>query len=168
MTNWSTSGAGFSERRFLHALNYCMLLPGPEAQQLATYLGWLLHRTRGGIIAGALFVLPSLLIPDRALLAVHDLWPDAAGRWPVLRDPPAVAAIVVHAAHRIGSRTLRNGVVGDRRGRLRRHLRLRPAIPGHRPWRGHRRFNRRPPRPRSLLPRAAGMAATRRHPPGRR
>lgn len=51
-----------SERRFLHALNYCMLLPGPEAQQLATYIGWLLHRTRGGVLAGALFVLPSLLI----------------------------------------------------------------------------------------------------------
>jgi chromate transporter len=50
-----------SERRFLHALNYCMLLPGPEAQQLATYIGWLLHRT-GGIVAGGLFVLPSLLI----------------------------------------------------------------------------------------------------------
>src|SRR5450830_1321010 len=49
-----------SERRFLHALNYCMLLPGPEAQQLATYIGWLMHRTRGGIVAGVLFVLPSL------------------------------------------------------------------------------------------------------------
>src|SRR5258708_35761660 len=51
-----------SERRFIHALNYCMLLPGPEAQQLATYIGWLLHGTRGGIAAGALFVLPSLAI----------------------------------------------------------------------------------------------------------
>src|SRR5262245_54850237 len=51
-----------SERRFLHALNYCMLLPGPEAQQLATYIGWLLHRSIGGIAAGALFVLPSLAI----------------------------------------------------------------------------------------------------------
>ncbi len=51
-----------SERRFLHALNYCMLLPGPEAQQLATYLGWLMHRTWGGILAGTLFVLPSLFI----------------------------------------------------------------------------------------------------------
>ena len=51
-----------SERRFLHALNYCMLLPGPEAQQLATYIGWLMHRTWGGIVAGALFVLPSLFI----------------------------------------------------------------------------------------------------------
>src|SRR5690606_41704783 len=47
-----------SESRFLHALNYCMLLPGPEAQQLATYVGWLLHRTRGGIVAGGLFILP--------------------------------------------------------------------------------------------------------------
>jgi len=51
-----------SEGRFLHALNYCMLLPGPEAQQLATYIGWLMHRTWGGIVAGGLFVLPSLLI----------------------------------------------------------------------------------------------------------
>src|SRR5574343_1043309 len=51
-----------SERRFLHALNYCMTLPGPEAQQLATYIGWLLHRTRGGVVAGVLFVLPSLLL----------------------------------------------------------------------------------------------------------
>src|SRR5437588_6356796 len=51
-----------SERRFLHALNYCMLLPGPEAQQLATYIGWLMHRSLGGIVAGVLFVLPSLLI----------------------------------------------------------------------------------------------------------
>ena len=49
-----------SERRFLHALNYCMLLPGPEAQQLATYLGWLLHRSWGGVVAGLLFILPSL------------------------------------------------------------------------------------------------------------
>ena len=51
-----------SERRFLHALNYCMVLPGPEAQQLATYIGWMMHRTLGGIVAGALFVLPSLFI----------------------------------------------------------------------------------------------------------
>jgi len=51
-----------SERRFLHALNYCMVLPGPEAQQLATYIGWLMHRTAGGLAAGGLFVLPSLLV----------------------------------------------------------------------------------------------------------
>ncbi len=51
-----------SEKRFLHALNYCMLLPGPEAQQLAIYIGWLMHRNIGGIVAGSLFVIPSLLI----------------------------------------------------------------------------------------------------------
>jgi chromate transporter len=51
-----------SEKRFLHALNYCMVLPGPEAQQLATYIGWLMHKTRGGVVAGVLFVLPSLFI----------------------------------------------------------------------------------------------------------
>jgi len=100
-----------SERRFLHALNYCMLLPGPEAQQLATYLGWLLHRTRGGIIAGGLFVLPSLLI----LIALSWLYM-TFGQTPLVSGlfygiKPAVAAIVVHAAHRIGSRTLRNGVL---------------------------------------------------------
>src|SRR6202521_3285729 len=50
-----------SERRFLHALNYCMLLPGPEAQQLATYVGWLMHRTRGGIVAGGLFIIPGVV-----------------------------------------------------------------------------------------------------------
>src|SRR5579864_6567361 len=51
----------FSERRFLHALNYCMLLPGPEAQQLATYIGWLMHRTLGGLMAGGLFILPGIV-----------------------------------------------------------------------------------------------------------
>ena len=51
-----------SEKRFMHALNYCMLLPGPEAQQLATYIGWLMHKTKGGIVAGVFFVLPSLFI----------------------------------------------------------------------------------------------------------
>ncbi len=96
-----------SERRFLHALNYCMVLPGPEAQQLATYLGWLLHRTWGGIAAGVLFVLPSLGLlvllswlylrfGDTALLA---------GVFAGIK--PAVVAIVLQAAHRLGSRTLR-------------------------------------------------------------
>jgi len=97
-----------SERRFLHALNYCMLLPGPEAQQLATYIGWLLHRTRGGIVAGALFVLPSLVV----LIALS--WAYVAlGHLPAVAAffygiKPAVVAIVVHAAQRIGARTLRN------------------------------------------------------------
>ncbi|MGB4225538.1 MAG: chromate efflux transporter [Candidatus Dechloromonas phosphoritropha] len=98
-----------SERRFLHALNYCMLLPGPEAQQLATYLGWLLHRTRGGIIAGVLFVLPSLLI----LIALSWLYMTFGQTSLVVGlfygIKPAVTAIVVHAAYRIGSRTLHNG-----------------------------------------------------------
>ena len=97
-----------SEKRFLHALNYCMLLPGPEAQQLATYIGWLMHRTRGGIIAGALFVLPSLFI----LVALSWLY-IAFGEMPLVAGlfygiKPAVTAIVVQAAHRIGSRALKN------------------------------------------------------------
>ena len=98
-----------SEQRFLHALNYCMLLPGPEAQQLATYIGWLMHRTKGGIAAGALFVLPSLLIL-MALSWVYLAWgelPLVAGLFYGIK--PAVTAIVVQAAHRIGSRALKNG-----------------------------------------------------------
>ena len=95
------------DARFLHALNYCMLLPGPEAQQLATYIGWLMHRTAGGIIAGALFVLPSLLI----LIALSWLYV-AFGDVPWIAAlfygiKPAVTAIVAHAAWRIGSRALR-------------------------------------------------------------
>ena len=98
-----------SEKRFLHALNYCMLLPGPEAQQLATYIGWLMHRTWGGVIAGALFVLPSLFI----LIGLSWVYV-AFGEVPVVAGvfygiKPAVTAIVVHAAHRIGSRALKNG-----------------------------------------------------------
>ncbi|MGS1011546.1 chromate efflux transporter [Achromobacter anxifer] len=100
-----------SERRFLHALNYCMLLPGPEAQQLATYIGWLLHRTRGGIVAGALFVLPSLFILiglSWVYVAYGDV-PLVAGLFYGIK--PAVTAIVLHAAHRIGSRALKNPVL---------------------------------------------------------
>lgn len=97
-----------SENRFLHALNYCMLLPGPEAQQLAIYIGWLLHRTWGGIIAGCLFVLPSLFILiglSWVYLAFGDV-PAVAGLLYGIK--PAVTAIVVSAAHRIGSRALKN------------------------------------------------------------
>ncbi|HEX2544186.1 MAG TPA: chromate efflux transporter, partial [Ramlibacter sp.] len=97
-----------SERRFLHALNYCMLLPGPEAQQLATYIGWLMHRTLGGIVAGGLFVLPSLLILvglSWVYVAFgHVNW--VAGLFYGIK--PAVAAIVLHAVWRIGSRTLKS------------------------------------------------------------
>jgi chromate transporter len=100
-----------SERRFLHALNYCMVLPGPEAQQLATYLGWLLHRTWGGILAGALFVLPSffILVGLSWVYLAFGHVPLVAGLFYGIK--PAVTAIVLHAAHRIGGRTLRNGVL---------------------------------------------------------
>jgi len=97
-----------SERRFLHALNYCMLLPGPEAQQLATYIGWLMHRSWGGIVAGALFVLPSLLLLiglSWVYVAYGEL-PLVAGLFYGIK--PAVTAIVFQAAHRIGSRALKN------------------------------------------------------------
>ncbi len=97
-----------SEKRFLHALNYCMVLPGPEAQQLATYIGWLLHRTWGGLIAGGLFVLPSLLILillSWLYLAYGEL-PAVAGALYGIK--PAVTAIVVSAAYRIGTRALKN------------------------------------------------------------
>lgn len=100
-----------SERRFLHALNYCMVLPGPEAQQLATYIGWLMHRTWGGVVAGGLFVLPSLFILI-ALSWIYVAWgsvPAIAGMLYGIK--PAVTAIVVFAAIRIGSRALKNGVL---------------------------------------------------------
>jgi chromate transporter len=97
-----------SEKRFLHALNYCMLLPGPEAQQLATYIGWLMHRSLGGIVAGALFVLPSLFILmglSWIYLRFGDV-PLVAGIFYGIK--PAVTALVLHAAHRIGTRALKN------------------------------------------------------------
>jgi chromate transporter len=100
-----------SEGRFLHALNYCMLLPGPEAQQLATYIGWLMHRTWGGIVAGGLFVLPSLLI----LTTLSWIYV-SYGRTSFVASfffgiKPAVVAIVAFAAYRIGSRVLRNAAL---------------------------------------------------------
>jgi chromate transporter len=96
-----------SDGRFLHALNYCMLLPGPEAQQLATYIGWLMHRTWGGVAAGVLFVLPSLFILI-GLSWVYVAWghvPVVAGLFYGIK--PAVAALVLQAAHRLGGRTLK-------------------------------------------------------------
>ena len=97
-----------SERRFLHALNYCMLLPGPEAQQLVTYIGWLMHRSWGGILAGTLFVLPSLFI----LIGLSWVYL-TFGQVPWIAAiffgiKPAVTAIVLHAAVRIGKRTIHN------------------------------------------------------------
>jgi chromate transporter len=98
-----------SESRFLHALNYCMLLPGPEAQQLAIYIGWLLHRTWGGIVAGVLFVLPSLfiLIGLSWVYMAYGQVPAIAGVFYGIK--PAVTALVVHAAYRVGARSLKNG-----------------------------------------------------------
>jgi chromate transporter len=96
------------ERRFLHALNYCMVLPGPEAQQLATYIGWLMHRTWAASSPGGLFVLPSLFI----LIALSWIYlrfgdvPIVAGVFYGIK--PAVTALVLHAAHRIGTRALKN------------------------------------------------------------
>src|SRR5437764_132173 len=100
-----------SERRFLHALNYCMLLPGPEAQQLATYIGWLMHRTRGGIVAGGLFIVPGI-VSIMALSYVYAGW----GRVPVVQAlffglKAAVLAIVLEAVVRIGRRALKNSVM---------------------------------------------------------
>ncbi len=95
------------ERRFLHALNFCMLLPGPEAQQLAIYIGWLLHGTRGGLVAGILFVLPSavLLWALSAVYVTYGTVPAIAAVFAGLK--PAVTGIVAHAVVRIGRRALR-------------------------------------------------------------
>jgi len=99
------------EHRFLHALNYCMLLPGPEAQQLATYIGWLMHKTRGGIVAGALFVLPGV-VSIMALSWIYALY----GRVGIVAAlffglKSAVLAVVLQAVVRIGGRALKNNVM---------------------------------------------------------
>src|SRR5689334_23002886 len=96
------------ESRFLHALNYCMLLPGPEAQQLATYIGWLLHKTRGGVVAGICFVLPGAV----AILLLSALYV-AYGHVPLINWiffglKAAVLAVVVEAVVRIGRRALKS------------------------------------------------------------
>lgn len=99
------------ENRFLHALNYCMLLPGPEAQQLAVYIGWLLHKTRGGLVAGTLFILPGFL----AILALSYAYV-LFGKTPFVEGlffglKAAVLAIVLHAVQRIGKRALKTNVM---------------------------------------------------------
>src|SRR5580698_575677 len=97
-----------SESRFMHALNYCMLLPGPEAQQLATYIGWLMHRTRGGIMAGGLFVLPGM-IAIMALSIVYAEWGEVGFVGAAFFGlKAAVLAIVVEALIRIGKRSLKS------------------------------------------------------------
>ncbi len=107
------------EQRFLHALNFCMLLPGPEAQQLATYIGWLMHRTRGGIVAGTLFVLPGMV----SIMALSWIYASSMGELGIVSAlffglKAAVLAIVLHAVHRIGKRALRSMATrGSRRSR---------------------------------------------------
>ena len=100
-----------SERRFLHALNYCMLLPGPEAQQLATYIGWLLHRTAGGLLAGTLFVLPGFV----SILALSILYAGfqelALVQAIFFGIKAAVLAVVIEAVLRIGRRALKNAAM---------------------------------------------------------
>ena len=100
-----------SENRFLHALNYCMVLPGPEAQQLAVYIGWLMHRTWGGIIAGSLFFLPSFFILTGLawIYMAYGTVPAVAGALYGIK--PAVVVIVLFATYRIGSRALKNNVL---------------------------------------------------------
>src|SRR3982075_3912151 len=100
-----------SESRFLHALNYCMLLPGPEAQQLATYIGWLLHRTAGGIMAGGLFIVPGVI----SIMALSYVYA-AFGNVGVIEAlffglKAAVLAIVIQAVVRVGKRALRNRIM---------------------------------------------------------
>ena len=100
-----------SEGRFLHALNYCMLLPGPEAQQLATYIGWLMHRTKGGIMAGGLFILPGII----AIMGLSYIYA-AYGNVGFIAAlffglKAAVLAIVIQAVVRVGKRALRNQVM---------------------------------------------------------
>src|SRR5215216_3591722 len=99
------------ENRFLHALNYCMLLPGPEAQQLATYIGWLMHRTLGGVIAGGLFVVPGII----SIMALSYVYA-AFGNVPIVAAlffglKAAVLAIVLEAVFRIGRRSLKNNAM---------------------------------------------------------
>ena len=100
-----------SEDRFLHALNYCMLLPGPEAQQLATYIGWLLHRTWGGLMAGLLFILPGFL-SILLLSIVYVSFPDSILVQGVFFGlKPAIVAVVIEAVVRIGRRSLKNSTM---------------------------------------------------------
>jgi chromate transporter len=100
-----------SENRFLHALNYCMLLPGPEAQQLATYIGWLMHRTLGGIVAGGLFILPGIV----AIMALSYVYA-AFGKVGIVAAlffglKAAVLAVVLQAVVRVGSKALKNRIM---------------------------------------------------------
>ena len=139
-----------SETRFLHALNYCMLLPGPEAQQLATYIGWLLHRTWGGIVAGGLFVLPGMLV----MLVLSWLYVRYSALGPVAALffglKAAVLAVVIEAVLRIGtSRAQEPFHGGARRRGLPRDLFVQGAVSVDRRGRGRDRHRRTAGRCRS-------------------
>src|SRR6202047_4192647 len=100
-----------SENRFLHALNYCMLLPGPEAKQLATYIGWLMHRTLGGIMAGGLFIVPGI-ISIMALSWIYALFGNVGFVTALFFGlKAAVLAIVLDAVVRVGKRALKNNIM---------------------------------------------------------
>ncbi|MFB9688212.1 chromate transporter [Amycolatopsis plumensis] len=129
------------QQRFLHALNFCMLLPGPEAQQLAIYVGWLLNGRRGGVIAGTLFVLPgmfALLVLSAVYVAFGDTTTGAA----IFAGlAPAVVAIVVQAVVRVGkTRVAPPCAVRHRRRRLRGLGAVRGSVPGRHRRRGGRRL----------------------------
>src|SRR5438132_7884839 len=99
------------ETRFLHALNYCTLLPGPEAQQLAIYIGWLLHKTKGGLVAGILFVLPGV-VAIMALSWIYAIFGNVGAVQALFFGlKAAVLAIVVEAVMRVGRRALKNNVM---------------------------------------------------------
>ena len=150
-----------SESRFLHALNYCMLLPGPEAQQLATYIGWLLHRTAGGIMAGGLFILPGII----AIMGLSYIYA-AFGKVGFVEAlffglKAAVLAIVIQAVFRVGKRALRNRImIASCRHRLRRDLLLQRALPDHHHRRRRDRIFRRQKRPERIC-RGRSTAAAR-------
>ena len=133
-----------SEARFLHALNYCMLLPGPEAQQLATYIGWLMHRTAGGLVAGGLFVLPGV-VALMVLSWIYVIWGEVsvvAGLFFGLKA--AVLAVVIEAVLRVGRLRSRRGwlVVVAGPG-VHRAVRVRRPVPAGRAGCGAHRRNRR-------------------------
>jgi chromate transporter len=131
--------AWISEERFLHALNYCMLLPGPEAQQLATYIGWLMHRTIGGIVAGGLFVVPGIV----AIMALSYVYA-GYGNLPVIAAlffglKAAVFAIVLEAVLRIGKRAPRPGPWSGLRASPSWRSSFSRSLPRHHFRRGHHR-----------------------------
>ena len=132
-----------SEQRFLHALNYCMLLPGPEAQQLATYIGWLMHRTLGGIIAGGLFIVPGI-VAIMVLSYVYALFGNAPAVTALFFGlKAAVLVIVVEAVLRIWKASTQNANADRHRSYiLHSHILLGGTLSAHRARGGGSRLHR--------------------------